>query len=486
MDDGASLVDEVFVISDLHLGGEAPRQIFKEGAALAALIDHVTSGTSAPGRRVLVINGDFIDFLAEDPPAHFDPEGAVRKLRRIADDPTFRPVFAALKRLVKTPGRALGIVLGNHDVELALPWVRDTLSRLLCGDDAAAAGRIHWALDGQGLSWRLGDAEGAQVMCVHGNEVDGWNTIDHEDVRRLGRDWSRGQSVDEYRPNAGTRLVIEVMNAIKRDFPFVDLLKPETDAVIPTLMTLDARATRAIPKIAALAARKGVQQARVAAGWLSASQASTSSDTSTAMNAALPLSAEELLDRTEARFVDRTPARTVTPPERAHDTLGLFSAAVSTVFVGDKIEALRAYLDDLSRDRSFSTSERDDTFREMHRRVSSNIAFLCTGHTHLARAIEREHGRAYYFNTGTWARVVRIRAGVLDDPVRFRRLYGALVAGTLAALDESLDLEPVRPHVARFWRDAAGCHGELLQPDEDAPFSLRPVAGARYTRGPSA
>ena len=41
-----------------------------------------------------------------------------------------------------------------------------------------------------------------------------------------------------WRPNAGTRLVVEVMNNFKRRYPFVDLLKPEATAAVP----MDSRA----------------------------------------------------------------------------------------------------------------------------------------------------------------------------------------------------------------------------------------------------
>jgi hypothetical protein len=54
MDCDAIVVDEVHVISDLHLGGEAPFQIFCEGVALTGLIDGL-SANPIPLRRALVI-----------------------------------------------------------------------------------------------------------------------------------------------------------------------------------------------------------------------------------------------------------------------------------------------------------------------------------------------------------------------------------------------------------------------------------------------
>ena len=69
------------------------------------------------------------------------------------------------------------------------------------------------AFDGAGFLCRVGNAT---VLCVHGNEVDDWNITDYETIRRAGRDLQQGRSVEAWVPNAGTHLVIEVMNDIKK------------------------------------------------------------------------------------------------------------------------------------------------------------------------------------------------------------------------------------------------------------------------------
>ena len=116
--------DQLYVVSDLHFGGDAGFQIFGSRDAMVWLLDHLA--TRDPAQQLaLVINGDFIDFLAESDPRHFDPYGAVAKLERIAlADPTFQPIFEALRRFAGTLNRHLIVNLGNHDLELALPWVR--------------------------------------------------------------------------------------------------------------------------------------------------------------------------------------------------------------------------------------------------------------------------------------------------------------------------------------------------------------------------
>lgn len=54
--------DQLHVISDLHMGGEAGRQIFTSAAELAALIRHLRDEPSNE-RVALLINGDSVDFF---------------------------------------------------------------------------------------------------------------------------------------------------------------------------------------------------------------------------------------------------------------------------------------------------------------------------------------------------------------------------------------------------------------------------------------
>ncbi|HEY2737843.1 MAG TPA: metallophosphoesterase, partial [Thermoanaerobaculia bacterium] len=162
--------DEVHVISDLHLGGRAGFQIFNTTAELVRLIDFLRN-ESAEKSLALVINGDMVDFLAETPARYFDPLGAVEKLDNIVFNPVFAPVWEALRQFVRTSNRSLVINLGNHDLELALPWVREHLLDVLADYDLRARGQITLVLDGTGFRCQVGRA---RILCVHGNEVDPW------------------------------------------------------------------------------------------------------------------------------------------------------------------------------------------------------------------------------------------------------------------------------------------------------------------------
>ena len=70
--------DQLYIISDLHFGGRCGLQIFKQGETLAAFIQQLTN---RPSSKVgLVLNGDIVDFLAEENATYLDPVGALDKL----------------------------------------------------------------------------------------------------------------------------------------------------------------------------------------------------------------------------------------------------------------------------------------------------------------------------------------------------------------------------------------------------------------------
>jgi UDP-2,3-diacylglucosamine pyrophosphatase LpxH len=436
--------DELHVISDLHLGGPEDFQIFGSTAELAALVTELANADST--RRIgLLINGDFIDFLAEKPNTYFDPKGAIAKLDRIMGDLAFAPVFRALQKFLVKKNRTLIVNLGNHDLELALPWVREHLIQALCGRSLVARGKMRIVLDGTGILCGVGQA---RVLCVHGNEVDSWNVADFERLRRIGRNLQFGQVVDAWVPNAGTRMVIDVMNDIKKRYPFVDLLKPETEAVVPILLALDPSALQKLREAAAAAGRRAWDAARMATGFLGdvpvavAETATSPPEVPLSRISALVPGAslaaaepEHLLELVENEARQGTKPIDLVRGEQAKQ-LGFWGAAWKLITGKPTHEVLREALENLDKDRSFEiVDEKDETYRELEKLTAPDIDFVVAGHTHLERAMPRKSGRGAYFNSGTWARLIRIEPDVRRDPVRFERLFNLLKGGTMAALD---------------------------------------------------
>ena len=260
--------DELYVISDLHLGGKPGFQIFNQGATLAAFIDRLAKPSN---RRVgLVLNGDTVDFLAEATNSYLDPLGAVDKLQRILmAEPAFSGVFSALRKFVATPNRQLIIVLGNHDVELALPEVTEWLLENISDKKWEARGRVTTCYDGTGFACDVG---GKRVFCIHGNDVDIVNPVDHKQLRDVSLSLNFNQVPRDWDPNAGTKLVIDVMNSIKQRYPIVDLLKPEGEAVVPMLLCLKPDCLKEITRIMTFVTYCLRDKARRAMGFMSAEQ----------------------------------------------------------------------------------------------------------------------------------------------------------------------------------------------------------------------
>ena len=445
--------DEVHVISDIHMGGKPGFQILRETKRLANYIGWVGRQRAA-GRVALVLNGDVFDTLAEDIHGYVAVDEAVVTLQRIIDDQSFKGVWEALSNFVKLEGRALVIVIGNHDIEIAFPTVQRLIVSKLAGDDLKARARIEFSITGAGYTCTIGHA---RIYCTHGNEVDAWNFNRYEDLAKVGRRLNAGRSLDpsEWYPNAGTRMVKEVMNEVKRKFAWIDLLKPETSAAIGTLAVLDPSQMSKLTKLISIVGEKAQGQRQVdqrlsAEGFQQPEQnadvpvtvdrllgpnlkAGVLGTGSTGERRAddMLLAAEENFKRTDIDIYGAGADNTLGTPQLIWDRLTGWITGVP------KEEALRrAMLDWLSKDKTFDFKDEDDTFKQVKAAVGSSIDFIITGHTHLERAIDMEDGR-YYFNCGTWIRLLQFTQEMLKDSASFKPVYEVLTNGTMAAIDNA-------------------------------------------------
>ncbi len=468
--------DEFHTVSDLHMGGEAGFQIFNQGPPLAALINSLCDRPPADSRVALLINGDMVDFLAARNPRSFDPTGAIAKLDDIWKEQAFAPVFAALQRFVSRPNRYLIITLGNHDIELALPWVRAHLLAKLSGGDDAVRGRITLSFEGAGYACSVG---GASILCLHGNEVDPWNVTDFETLRRQGRDGVQDRPLDEWTPNAGTKMVIDVMNGVKRKFAFVDLLKPEKEAVVPVLLALDQAQASKLAKIVAVASHLTWDRVRLATGFLSAGEEAESGSVALD-NQADPTSAldrllhqtfrppgigpgaagpEQLLDRVETLLDENADPLHMLEADQVAEQLGMVGAAWDWIRRKPEIEVLLEALESVKQDHSFVVDAPDDTYKRIDEWVGSGFDFVIAGHTHLERCIRRGSGRGTYFNSGTWVALMRLKDEMLSSPAAFQPVFDQIKSSsTVAALG---DLVEYRPAVVSIRREEGQVRGFL-------------------------
>lgn len=489
------VLDELHVVSDLHFGGDRGHQIFTGTHLLQGFIEKLRALPA--GRRVaFVINGDFIDFLAGPGATYFDGDGAADKLLAISNDPTFKPIFDELARFVATPDRLLVVVLGNHDLELALPRVQEALlERLGAREDPAPRGRVLLSVGGAGFAASVGQRK---VLCVHGNEVDSFNLTDYERLRRAARDQVFGWQARPWIPNAGTQLVIDVMNGIKQRLPFVDLLKPEDDAVIPLLFALNQVSMNRLLDALEVAGRLSWDKTRKASGFLSLAE-EVDAESSPGAGAVLirpsapqrrqraageladilrnafelPVEGEnerlvkQLLDDAEEQFLTKQDPLALLGGD-GEQRLGLGNLTTAALratwskFLGrDECERMRSALAHLATDRSFGLDVIDDQYERIDQLVPSDLPVVISGHTHLARKLRRPSG-GLYLNTGTFARLMRLKRDVLGDPQKFKEFYRAVQQPQLEDLDGT-DFVLHRPFVASVVESAAGVTAELFE-----------------------
>ncbi|MBF0623906.1 MAG: metallophosphoesterase [Magnetococcales bacterium] len=488
----------LFVVSDLHMGGPGDFKMFSQGQLLGEFIDWIAATTSdTDDPTALVLNGDSVDFLAETTSDgdYLNPDLALARLQRIVQDPAFSQVWAALRGLMAKRNCRLVLVLGNHDLELALPEVREWLSDFLTDNDPAAAGRILFHLDGAGFACRVG---GQRVLCVHGNEEDTWNLVDHFQLVRLCRTLNRNSPTAPWRPNAGTRMVVDVMNPIKRRWPFVDLLKPESRAALPAVAILDPGITlKHMTELDDIALTMQADQVKHAMGFLKVPPGEMPREQPVPAPSRKP---EEVVLEFLGREFGWSPSRSgdaaleqqlteaylraQTEPEDAWRRgtgaaeamggtarLGVLDDAVQWgrdmidkvtdsfgKLVQQKQEAmLFQALNKLAQEQIFDLEAKDDFLDMYGRSVQGPLAFVIAGHTHLHRAINGRsrfaagmQGGCCFFNTGTWADLIELPREWRENEPVFHRVFEALQAGTKKDLETLKGLPaPVYPPDAR-------------------------------------
>lgn len=487
--------DEVFVVSDLHLGGRKDLRLFVAGEKFAKWLKQtVMPALSGPARSsktvvrkvAVIINGDFVDFLASpanllpDAP-HFNPGLALQTLSELAADKDTKPVFDGLRAFVQNLNATLIITLGNHDLELAAPTVQRHLLDLIVRQDHDARRRIRFELGEEGFVCRVGN-EG--VWCVHGNSDDSWNQVDRARLKEEVAAFEQGEQLSGWRPNPGTQMVMDLLNRVKEDYRFVEILKPEAQAVPPLLLMIAPEYQELVESaLSAFAYRCRNWLRDWCRSLLGVEQFLESSGRPVADHARLQLlrallvhpwdrisfdadnDVAELLYRAHLRVIaggqwrgrddhrvdqppiasansvcDLVPGRGSTSDDKL---LGWWQAFVVYGRGGSRIEVIQAFLKELLRYRGFDETSTSDslyrTFLNDYRDVSFRSAngvvprirfasIVITGHTHQARAnlpLGR-FGEGRYFNSGTWAQVMRIPPETISDQKQLEEMVKKL------------------------------------------------------------
>jgi len=151
------------------------------------------------------------------------------------------------------------------------------------------------------------------------------------------------------------------------------------------------------------------------------------------------LEAEKQLGKSSALVAD---------PEETLGGKRLFlDKIVRSITGGSKEESLRRALQDWSADDYnyndnykdiFNHDYKDNAYMQVVAAVGDHITFIVTGHTHLERAIEIKKDQ-FYFNCGTWIRLLRFTDAMLKNTASFEPVYKLLAndQGSMKIIDDA-------------------------------------------------
>jgi UDP-2,3-diacylglucosamine pyrophosphatase LpxH len=443
----------IIALSDLHIGGESDPML-GHPELLIHFLDQLSGYKPAANEQLeLVINGDFIDFLAESPGEAWSSTefAAIEKFEAVTKRNS--AIFNALACCISKQWH-FTILLGNHDIELAYPKVRDALFRAL-------GTTPHSCLFLAGNeAYRVGD-----LLIEHGNRYDPWNAIDHDGLRQIVSACSRGEAPPaELKICPGSDLVQHVINPLKERYHFIDLLKPEEKLVTLLLTTLEPQLKWDL-KVIFRGSTNYINNVYRSARWKAFSpgpqpyERHLVSHTSSLESDPVPRDvaaafAEELKQQESARV------EVSVPHWIQRFLLDKKESLKARLEKGEGIEPerlkkLQVALHHIVRnDASFVETDRTGAYVEAARQmIGADVAkVIVMGHTHLARNVEIDNG--LYINTGTWADLLRVDHALLEENDAAR--LGLMNWLRALAFDDLKGIRVCEPAYADIRLDAAG------------------------------
>lgn len=444
----------VFVISDLHLGGtNAP--MMSHPSELAAFIESLGDRVEGQEETELVIAGDFVDFLAIEPFRSWtvDPKEACHKLEQTMTGPFSAP-FNALKSHIRK-GHHLTVLLGNHDLEMALPQVQSAF----CDGIQASLHRVLFVDDGS--AYRIGRA-----LIEHGNRYDGANFNDWSGLRAIRSALSRAEEPRTHlRVSAGSQLVERLINPLKHRsqgaYHFLDLLQPEGMLTVFLLLAFEPKLALDLGTIAHV-----LDSAR--RRWKTRDGAQPQETWAVAGDELEQVDPELMAAFGEQYTQLRQPAQSIGTSRWAQlfkklqpDSLAALVHSGLEIDI-TRLRQIRVVLRRLLSNTSFEWDSDPGPYGKAADRLLMDPAadLVVMGHTHQPRHIVYPGGT--YLNTGSWTDQVRIPDDVFEEAGSLDRLDNFLRHLILNESDRTFS-----PVYATFRIDGDGSVGNasLVSPD---------------------
>ncbi|OYP39089.1 hypothetical protein CGZ80_00095 [Rhodopirellula sp. MGV] len=474
--------------------------MFSAGERFERFCENISRDICYENPTLLLINGDFVDFLAEPGARCWNPARAKDWLRELFGRQAFEPVLNGLRRFLSCDGAQLTIVLGNHDLELALTEVTETLTGMLANNDPLRRSRIETIFDGCGYRFQVGNAK---ALAAHGNETDGNNFTRFDELRRINyelRIHNESAFSDAWCPSAGAAFVVDAVNKVKRNLPFVDLLKPD-EAAVSAIVTLAPQYLSLAQQLAEMKAASIVNDLRRPASELRFLSSGADVGPSAKPD-------RLAIERRATEYV-RNP--NLSPDDLIYGdwegTLGvgewisrlsnsatdLANEGISWIdkagnWVGDQVDqskrkfqlrALRSALHPYAAVNKLAQLSSSD--EDLLKMVKGSYDVVFAGHTHARRFAQRRSPTSgktlgWYINTGTWAGLMSVDHATLQNDDRFGELYDLLRQRDRNALQQSRWFRN-ECTVAVMQTGYAGCELSLKEVDEQGNLVDPELAG---------
>ncbi|MBV9185880.1 MAG: metallophosphoesterase [Acidobacteria bacterium] len=419
-------IQDLILLSDIHLSAERGKGLFQADNELVTFLDWILEGVG-PAR--VVIAGDFLDFLVpakgESSIAAFEPAAARKRAKAVVEH--HHEIFRRLGSIARSPNNELWIMSGNHDPELLFQDIREVVERGMGVPSHPV--RVRWHVNGEALRFRTGDAS---VLVTHGDVFDDWNRIDHGELQRAANRISYGFAESEeldYVPPHGTTVVLDYLLSIREEYPWVDVLKPEREAVFRLLYEfLDVRDLKRYSGFLASALMVNM------ASWLK----------------------KEIVRRRHPEKLVRESPK-ASRQQRFTQWLNERHERRKARETADLIMTLR---DVSAEDDYFDISTPDECEDLLPFFFERGADLVVAGHTHAAKA-HLVDDQNLYINTGTWARLLQLPTSDASD-----ESWGSF----LESLRGGQDLGVPRPTFARVGvRAEHRTHASLMAWKDGSP-----------------